>query len=261
MRWFYPEDGTRPVIDPERMIRGKYPDGQAPKLPGKAVVFCLSRGLPLLEERFSARLLLEKLPGFITHSRVLGVDGHPESCFLHGGYGAPQIACTVETLHVLGVTELLLVGLAGGFGEDVRVGEVLIPHEIWSEEGTSRHYREESGFAKADPAQSEALERFLAARGFSVSNQPTVTTDAVYRQTFFKEALWREKGCVAVDMETSAAVNVCDFYGMKSAVALMVSDRHPLSEGAPPWAWGGTEFPALRDDFLAACVEFSRAEG
>ena len=111
MRWFYLQDHSAPVIHPEKHAQSKYPGQPLPALPRQAVVFCLGKGLPLLQERFAPSLALDQLPGFITHSPVYQVEGAPHTCFLHGGYGAPQAACTVETLHALGVRELLLVCL------------------------------------------------------------------------------------------------------------------------------------------------------
>ena len=256
--WFYPEDRTRPVIDPERQIASKYPDMPLPKLPARAVVFCLGRVPGVLQERFPTRMMMEKLPGFITHSPVWCVEDHPEVCFLHGGYGAPAVTCTVETLRVLGVEEVFLVGLAGGFCEDTQVGDVLLPPAIWSEEGVSRHYLEDPGFAQVDsPRPLTELADCFREKGFTAKLEKTVSTDAVYRQTFYKETLWREKGCVAVDMEASALVNLCNVYRLKSTVALMVSDRHPLTESSPKWVWGGGSFAALRDDFIETCISVS----
>lgn len=122
MRWFSPQDHSAPVIHPEKHAQSKYPGQPLPALPRQAVVFCLGKGLPLLQERFAPFLALDQLPGFITHSPVYQVEGAPHTCFLHGGYGAPQAACTVETLHALGVRELLLVGLCGGFSPQLRWG-------------------------------------------------------------------------------------------------------------------------------------------
>ena len=101
MRWFSPQDHSAPVIHREKHAQSKYPGQPLPALPRQAVVFCLGKGLPLLQERFAASLALDQLPGFITHSPVYQVEGAPHTCFLHGGYGAPQAACTVETLHAL----------------------------------------------------------------------------------------------------------------------------------------------------------------
>lgn len=256
--WYFSNDNSPPVIQPGPCIQSKYSSTEIPALPSKAVVFCLGKGLPVLEERFSTCLLMEELPGFITHSKVLRVSEHPDVCFLHGGYGSPQIACTMETLHALGVKEAFLIGLCGGFGEDTQVGAILLPEKIWSEEGCSRHYYEAPRFAQVNSPQPLAkLAEFLEKRGFCVRLKNTVTTDAVYRQTYYKEALWRKMGCEAVDMEASAFVSLCNYYGMKSTVALMVSDRHPLHEGDPAWVWGSDSFRETRDNFIAACVSFS----
>ena len=70
-----------------------------------------------------------------------------------------------------------------------------------------------------------------------ISNHPIVSTDAVYRQTFAKEQLWREKGAVGVDMETSAVFSVAQYLGLKAVALLMISDIHPISADAPKWGW------------------------
>ena len=94
MHWFSPQDHSAPVIHPEKHAQSKHPGQPLPALPRQAVVFCLGKGLPLLQERFAPSLALDQLPGFITHSPVYQVEGAPHTCFLHGGYGAPQAACT-----------------------------------------------------------------------------------------------------------------------------------------------------------------------
>ena len=257
-QWFFPDDASRLVIDPRAHVASKYPDGKIPRLPRRAVVYFLGKGLPTLEETYPTRVLLDQMPGFITKSKVIAVEGRPDVCFLHGGYGAPQAACTAETLAVLGVWEALLVGLAGGFREDSRVGDVLLPDAVWSEEGTSRHYTADPGFVPVDsPFALEDLRECFLSAGLRSRITKTATTDAVYRQTFRKEASWRALGCEAVDMETSAFLTVCRARGIRAAAALMISDRHPLAEGEPAWTWGGGDFDALRSRFLGACVRFA----
>lgn len=204
MNWFNPNDTTRPVFTAEEHIRGKNLPGIWEALPDRAVVFFLGKGFPVLEEAFPTEEVLATLPGFITHSRVLRVTGHEDVCFVHGGYGAPQAVCAVES-----------------------------------------------------PFPIETLAAYLQAQFFTVRQQNTVTTDAPYRQTYHKEALWREMGCAAVDMEASAFVNLCRYYGKKCAVALMVSDRHPLYEGAPPWQWGNADFAELQHRFITSCAAFA----
>ncbi len=258
MNWYFPDDHTSPVFTAENHIRRKYPEGQCPQLPPKAVAFYLGKGLPVLQERFDIETILEELTGFITHTPVFKVRGHEDVCFLHGGYGAPQATTTIESIRALGVKEVLVVGLCGVFAADAQVGDIVVPSEILSEEGTSLHYKAEPGFAPVRRPEAEnSLEDFLRGKGFKVIQQNTVTTDAPYRQTFHKESLWRQQGCVGVDMEAAAVANLCDYYDMKCTVALMASDKHPVHEGDKPWVWGSVDYNALRDDFIATCVEYS----
>lgn len=127
---------------------------------------------------------------------------------------------------------MVTVGMCGGFSEQVAVGDILVPDKAFVEEGTSLHYYEQIDFARPDEQLFEQLQNIPEAKVL-----PIVTTDAVYRQTFYKEQLWREKGAVAVDMETSALWSVGKFLGLQVASVLMISDRHPLREGEPAWEW------------------------
>ena len=95
------------------------------------------------------------------------------------------------------------------------------------------------------------------AKGYRVFRKATVTTDAVYRQTYHKESVWRGKGCAAVDMEASALVNLCNIYKIRNTVVLMVSDRHPLSENDPVWEWGSVNFGDMAVRFIQDCVEYA----
>ena len=260
MQWFFTDDHTPPVFTAEQHVKSKHITGAIHSLPEKAVLFCLGRGLPLLQERFPTRLLAERLPGFITHSPAFAIEGREGLCFLDGGRGAPQAACTVETLHALGVKETLLVGLCGAFGEDIQVGDVLLPEKILVEEGSSLHYSAQPVYAQPDSLWApDVLESQFSAQGLALKCRDTVTTDAVYRQTYHKEALWREKGCAGVDMEASATVNVCHYFGMRCTVLLMASDKHPLTPNAPAWAWGNGDFGRQQDGFLAACIQLALA--
>ena len=86
-----------------------------------------------------------------------------------------------------------------------------------------------------------------------------MSTDAVYRQTFRKEQLWREKGAVGVDMETSAVFSVSRYLGLRSAALLMASDLHPMTPDAPKWIWTmtGEKRAALAELGFAAAKEIA----
>ena len=169
MQFCFLEDSTRPVFTAEQHAASSHTRGGSAKLPKRAAAFCLGRGLPVLRERFESRIILDELPGFISHSPVLYVPENDQVCFLDGGRGAPQGASTVDTLHALGVEEVLIVGLCGAFGEDINVCDVVIPRKILSEEGASRHYFSQVDWVEPTPIWPfEDLEEYCYNQGFTV---------------------------------------------------------------------------------------------
>ena len=110
-------------------------------------------------------------------------------------------------------------------------------NKILSREGTSIHYVGRKNWA-INPKDDKLCD-YLGECGFKVSNQPTVSCDAVYRQTFAKENKWRKMGCVGVDCEGSAVLNVAKFLGVKAECIFVVSDKHPQSANeVKDWQWG-----------------------
>ena len=96
----------------------------------------------------------------------------------------------------------------------------------------------------------------MAASLLKINTYPIVSTDAVYRQTFRKEQLWREKGAVGVDMETSAVFSVSHRLGLKAAALLMASDIHPTRPDAPKWEWSMTR--EMRDRLAEQGITLAR---
>ena len=64
----------------------------------------------------------------------------------------------------------------------------------------------------------------------------------MFRQTYFKETLWREMGCVGVDMEASAFRECLQLLWGRKTRLLLASDKHPLSPEEPAWEWGKERF-------------------
>lgn len=228
--WRLPNDDTKPVITPFEQIHSAHA-GCHLHLPQTAIVFFMSRGTDYLAANYDARELPEPFPCFLNRRPVWQMNRLPV-CFLYGGSGAPQAADTVETLAVLGVKTIIAVGMFGAFSPLIQPGEIILPEKAFVEEGTSLHYYASIEAASPDPELHHAAVPLLQKRTY-----PIVSTDAVYRQTFLKEKLWREKGAVGIDMETSAVFSVSRCLGVKAAALLMASDLHPLAPEAPKWEW------------------------
>lgn len=249
--WKYPEDTTAPVFTPREHISSSHAS-QELRLPETAVLFYMHSGEEFARREYPSHLLTEKLPRFLRGCPVYQIDGYNELCFLDGGRGAPQAVDTLETLAALGVRKVVTVGMFGAFGEGVKSGDILIPSKAFVEEGTSLHYYESIDDAVPDSSlHQRAMQAIPEARSL-----PIVSTDAVYRQTFFKEKRWREKGAVGVDMETSALFSVGAYLGVRVVSILIASDQHPLQEGESPWKWTITS--ENRSFFFAACLKFAR---
>ena len=242
--WRLPDDHSAPIITAAEQIRSARLARQM-ELPPTAIVFFMGKGPALLAENYPAVELPERLPCFMNRRPIWIMKDYP-LCFLYGGAGAPHAADTVETLAALGVKKILAVGMFGAFSPKVRLGDIIAPEKAFVEEGVSLHYYESIDFSTPDPDMHRRVSSLLKKPAY-----PHVTSDAVYRQTFRKEQLWREKGAVGVEMETSAVFSVSRYLGVQAAALLTASDAHPLAPGAPPWDW------AMTGDMRQALVEQS----
>ncbi|MBR3299376.1 MAG: nucleoside phosphorylase [Clostridia bacterium] len=251
MKWFFEDDKTQPILTADAHIASMHIEKKALRpFPETAMLFYMHSGEEYLIENHGGRLLMEKLPRFLRGGPVYALD--ERICFMDGGRGAPQAVDTVETLAALGVKRIITVGMFGAFGESVETGDVIVPSRVLIEEGTSHHYLPEPEYAFPDEALAGKLAKLTGAMRAEL-----VSTDSIYRQTYFKERLWREKGAVGVDMETSAIFTVSKCLGISAAALLIASDKHPTEENAGKWEWRMTK--QMRYDHFESALAAARA--
>ncbi len=256
MNWTLSGDSTAPVITAEKHIHSRHSNGDVSLLPKTCVIFEMGMALKFMEANFQTVTLFEKLPCFLEDSKCISIKGHEDVCFTRGGYGAPAAVDTLETVRALGIKCIVVVGMCGGFAEDINVCNVVIPNKVLCEEGTSFHYFTDIEFTEPDERLFNAAKAHFSEK-FKVFTNPTVTSDAFYRQTFAKEALWRERGCIGVDMESSALLSVSKYYSVPAVSVLLCSDKHPLSENDAKWDWGNISFREVRENFVKQAVMFA----
>lgn len=247
--WYFKEDKTQPLITAKEHISGSH-GGKRLILPETAVLFFM-HGTECIWDKYKVKLLSERFPRFLNACPVYLIEDEKSVCFLDGGRGAPQAADTLETLKELGVKNVVTVGMNGAFADNLEPGDILIPSRAYSEEGTSLHYYENIEYSTPDEDLFDKAVSYFP----EYKTLPIVSTDAAYRQTFYKEALWREKGCAAVDMETSALFSVGRYLGLHIVSLLMVSDKHPERENAEKWRWTMTK--EMRKELILKGVDFS----
>jgi len=152
--------------------------------------------------------------------------------FLAGpAVGAPMAAICLEKLIALGARRIIVYGWCGSLHRSLGVGNLFVPTEGLSEEGTSGHYQEED--TRDDRSLHPWLINALTQEGFRPSLGPIWTTDAVYRETREKVERYRMQGVLAVDMEYTALRSVAAFRRVSLAAVMLVSDELFHREWAP----------------------------
>jgi uridine phosphorylase len=150
-------------------------------------------------------------------------EGHSRVGLGGPAVGAPQAVMILEKLIILGARRVLFFGWTGGIQADLSPGDIILPTQAISEEGTSRHYSDEPRPRPAGLLLQE-LQRLLDAEKLSYHKGPVWTTDAPYRETVEKVHSHQRQGVLGVEMETSALFTVGAFRGIEIAALLIVSD-------------------------------------
>ncbi len=246
--WYFKNDKTRPVITSMEQVSSEHGNFLKEKLPTTAVLLYMS-GIEYIKQNFDTEIIDDRFPRFLKKCPIYRIKGDKEICFLDGGRGAPHAVDTLEVLVALGVKTVITIGMIGAFSEKVTYGDIVLPSRVYSEEGTSLHYYEKLEYIEPSEKLFNSLKELLD----DYKVLPTVSTDAIYRQTFYKEKLWRDKGCVGVDMETSALLSVGKYLNIDIASILVVSDIHPIHEDKKEvWDYRMTE--EKRERFICKAI-------
>jgi len=152
--------------------------------------------------------------------------------------GSPMAALSMEKLIALGAKRIVLFGWCGALADTLRVGDVVLPSEARSGEGTSRYYPLQGVAAPSMKLRSH-LERAYSEANLKVVGGCVWSTDAVYREERqMLQELHEQQGVSAVDMEFSALCAVALFRNIDFAAVLIVSDE----------LWGKTWRPGFSSE-------------
>ena len=150
-----------------------------------------------------------------------------KSFFVAGpAIGSPMAALSMEKLIALGAKRIILFGWCGALADTLRVGDVVLPSEARSGEGTSRYYPLQGAAAAPSMELRSHLERAYREAHVKVFGGCVWSTDAVYREErqMLRE-LHQQQGVSAIDMEFSALCSVACFRNIDFAAVLIVSDE------------------------------------
>jgi uridine phosphorylase len=138
--------------------------------------------------------------------------------------GAPQAVMGMEKLIAMGAKRIWITGWCGSLNPALHIGDLVVPTQAISEEGTSAHYPVSTG-PQTDPELNVLLENRLKKGGHPFQMGLLWTTDAPYRETPTKIKAYQGLGALAVEMEMSALITVSTFRHIQLAGLLVVSDE------------------------------------
>jgi DeoD family purine-nucleoside phosphorylase len=137
------------------------------------------------------------------------------------GMGGPSIAIVAHELIELGARTLIRVGTCGGFSEPLRLGQLVIATEALVADGTSRAL----GAGERVPASERLVAALRAAGepGLNPAAGPIVTSDLFYDERDLVDG-WRQRGALAVEMESAVVFTLARRRATDAASVLIVSD-------------------------------------
>jgi purine-nucleoside phosphorylase len=186
-----------------------------------------------LRAQFIAQTFLENAVEFNRVRGMLGFTGtwkgKPVSV-MGSGMGMPSIGIySYELFTQYDVENIVRIGSAGGYSETLKLFDVFLVTDAYSE---STFARSQNGFAGSHIAPDESLcgrLRESAKRlGFPLAEGCIHSSDVFYHADRDGEPYWkqvmREQGCLGVEMESFALFHNAKVTGKKAACILTISD-------------------------------------
>lgn len=142
------------------------------------------------------------------------------------GMGVPSISIyATELIKDYGVKNLIRVGTAGSYREDVKIRDVIFAMASSTTSGINR-----LRFGGADYAPTASFDLFAKAmksaeeKGIAIKAGNVLTADEFYGDNFEAYKKWADFGVLCVEMETAGLYTVAAKYGVNALTILTISD-------------------------------------
>lgn len=142
------------------------------------------------------------------------------------GMGVPSISIYVnELIQEYGVKNLIRVGTAGSYREDIKVRDVILAMSASTTSGINK-----LRFNGADYAPTASCELFIKAfenakkKGIDIKGGNVLTADEFYGDNFDDYKKWAKYGILCVEMETAGLYTIASKYGVNALTILTISD-------------------------------------
>ena len=189
-----------------------------------------------LRAKFIAETFLTDVKQFNDVRNMYGFTGMYEGVevsVMGSGMGMPSIGIYSYELYTqYDVENIIRIGSAGSYCEEAKVYDVVLATEAYSE---SSYAKTQSGYDKDKTYPSselnDTIKECAAKLGILVHEGCIHSSDVFYREggTDYK-ALYGDKGCLAVEMESFALFHNASVLGKKAACLLTISDSFVSNE-------------------------------
>lgn len=189
-----------------------------------------------LRAKYIAETFLENPVQFNTVRNMFGYTGtynNKKVSVMGSGMGMPSIGIySYELFSQYGVENIIRIGSAGAYADKVNVYDVVLAEKAYSE---SSYCKTQNGYEDEYTYPSETLNEKIKAAAKKL-NLPIHegcihSSDVFYREggTDFK-ALFNEKGCLCVEMESFALFHNAKVLNKNAACLLTISDSFVTDE-------------------------------
>lgn len=146
------------------------------------------------------------------------------------GMGMPSIGIySYELFKFYGVENIVRIGSCGAYTADLELYDVLLVDQAWSESSfasTQEGNKEHIEYTYPDKELNEKILAVAHDLNIHVTKGCIHSSDVFYRENFSEYiAINKEKGAIAVEMESFALFHNAKMLGKKAACLLTVSDN------------------------------------
>ncbi|RJQ44228.1 MAG: hypothetical protein C4534_06615 [Gaiellales bacterium] len=184
---------------------------------------------------FTPRVLLLALGEDFISSRL---DRHEHHGSLYSGYidgvkigymrvppGTVILEAVMRSLAYTRIDTVIGIGSCGALQPEIECGDIIVAGASLAGECLSPHYGAPHGEqVQGDAALTDNLASFMRGRELPVHQGPVVTTGAAFRETDEAIAAWGVEGYLGVELEASALFSLGNFLGVRTTLALLVTD-------------------------------------
>lgn len=129
------------------------------------------------------------------------------------------------------VDTVIGLGTCGALQEEIDCGDIVVAESSRAGDCMSSHYGfEHNEVIAADAELSGSLAGFIQSRGLPVHQGPIVTTGAVFRETEELISSWNREGFLGVELEAASQFALARYMGLRTTMALLVTDSPVRSE-------------------------------